>query len=86
MLAMPIDGGGYVLDTDASNYSMGCVLANAGRRAKSHWLCKQGLYRGGAWILYNAKGTGCRNIWPETLSTFLAQVPFCIAYGPCSAH
>jgi len=23
---MPIDGGGYVLDTDACNYSMGCVL------------------------------------------------------------
>ena len=26
VLAMPIDGGGYVLDTDACNYSMGCVL------------------------------------------------------------
>jgi len=26
ILAMPIDGGGYVLDTDACNYSMGCVL------------------------------------------------------------
>jgi len=23
---MPIDGGGYVLDTDANNHSMGCVL------------------------------------------------------------
>jgi len=26
VLAMPTDGGGYVLDTDACNYSMGCVL------------------------------------------------------------
>jgi len=26
VLAMPIDGGGYVLDTDANNFSMGCVL------------------------------------------------------------
>jgi len=26
LLAMPIDGGGYVLDTDANNFSMGCVL------------------------------------------------------------
>jgi len=26
VLAMPMDGGGYVLDTDACNYSMGCVL------------------------------------------------------------
>jgi len=26
VLAMPIDGGGYVLDADACNYSMGCML------------------------------------------------------------
>jgi len=26
VLAMPVDGGGYVLDTDANQFSMGCVL------------------------------------------------------------
>ena len=26
VLAMPVDGAGYVLDTDACNHSMGCVL------------------------------------------------------------
>jgi len=26
VLAMPIDGGGYVLDTNANNFSMSCVL------------------------------------------------------------
>jgi len=26
LLAMPMDEGGYVLDTDANNFSMGCVL------------------------------------------------------------
>ena len=26
VLAMPLDGGGFVLDTDANQFSMGCVL------------------------------------------------------------
>ena len=26
VLAMPMDRGGYKLDTDANNFSMGCVL------------------------------------------------------------
>jgi len=30
VLAMPIDGGGYLLDTDAKHFSMGCAAANVG--------------------------------------------------------
>ena len=70
ILGLPKDDGRYILDTDASDYSLGAVLPQVPRRpGEGYSLCQSALLQRGKKLQCDSKGTAGSSLLFKDIST-----------------